>query len=180
VKAHEELEQMTLNPATYSTRSLSLLMIALFAGTALWLFAPSGFGVSGSGSGNGGDASNASAALPSSVKVDGTVQVESHDNIVTRIVVPLSLRGSDSIAISNDAKLRAETAMSDTAAAAVPATFSIKWLDGNGDSMLDAGEHAVLTVDLPAVSTIHPGNPLDLVLKSAEGATLTIENVLGN
>ena len=168
---------MALNPATYSTRSLSLLMFALFAGAALWLFAPSGLGFSGSGSGNGG---SASPALPSSVKVDGTVQVESHDNIVTRLVVPLSLRGSEGIAITNDAKLRAETAMSNTAAAAVPATFTVAWLDGNGDSILDAGEHAILTVDLPAVSTIHPGNPLDLVLKSADGATLTIENVLGN
>ncbi len=170
---------MALNPATYSTRSLSLLMFAAFVGAALWLFAPAGFGFSGSGTGSGSDG-NAGAALPSSLKVDGVVQVESHDDIVTRLVVPLSLRGSQGITLSNDAKLRAETAMSETAAAAVPATFTVVWLDGNGDSILDAGEHAVLTVDLPAVSTVHPGNPLNLVLKSTDGSTLTIEDVLGS
>ncbi len=168
---------MVLNPATHSTRSISLLMFAAFAGVALWLFAPVGLGGSGSGSssGNGG---SASAALPSSLKVDGAVQVESRDNIVTRLVVPLALRGSQSINLDGG-KLRAETAMSDTAAAAVPATYSVTWLDGNGDRMLDAGEHALLTVNLPAVSTVHPGNPLNLVVTAADGSKLTIENVIG-
>lgn len=168
---------MVLNPATYATRSISLLMFAAFAGVALWMFAPVGLGGSGSGSssGNGG---SASAALPSSLKVDGAVQVESHDNIVTRLVVPLALRGSQSINLDGG-KLRAETAMSDTAAAAVPATYSVTWLDGNGDRLLDAGEHALLTVNLPAVSTVHPGNPLNLVVTAADGSKLTIENVIG-
>jgi hypothetical protein len=156
-----------------------MLMFAAFAGIALWLFAPTLGGGSGfsSGNGNGG---NANAGLPSSLKVDGAVQVETHDNIVTRLVVPLAVRGSHGIALTDDSgKLRAETAMADTASAAVPATYTLTWLDGNGDRVLDPGEHALLTVDLPAVSTVHPGNPLNLVIKPADGSTLVIEDVLG-
>ena len=70
--------------------------------------------------------------------------------------------------------------MADTASAAVPATYTLAWLDGNGDRILDPGEHALLTVDLPAVSTVHPNNPLNLVLKPADGSTLVIEDVLSN
>lgn len=169
---------MALNPATYSTRSLSILMFAAFAGAALWLFAPLSGGGSGSG---GGSSSGANASLPSSLKVDGTVQVESHNNIVTRLVVPLAVRGAQGIALADDSgNLRAETAMADTASAAVPATYTLAWLDGNGDRILDPGEHALLTVDLPAVSTVHPDNPLNLVLKPADGSTLFIEDVLSN
>ena len=53
------MEQMVLNPATYSTRSISFLMLAAFAGVALWLFAPIGLGGSGSGSSSSGSASAA-------------------------------------------------------------------------------------------------------------------------
>ncbi len=170
---------MTLNPATHSTRTLSLLMLAALAGIGLWIFAPwaqnSG---SGSGSGDGGSA-NANAALPPSIHVDGSVQIESHDNVVTRLVVPLAVRGDSAIALGDGLKLWAETAMAETASAAVPATYTLAWLDGNGDQNLDPGEHAVLTVSLPPVSTIHPNNPLRLVLKTADGGTLAIENVLG-
>jgi hypothetical protein len=173
VKAHKELELMALNPATYSTRSLSLLMFAAFAGVAIWLFAPYGFGAAG----NGGSG-DASAALPSSLKVDGPVQVETHENVVTHLVVPLAVRGTKGLTLDGSAKLRAETAMSDTASAAVPATYALSWLDGNGDDILDPGEHAILTVDLPATSTIHPGNPLNLVITAADGSALVIEDVL--
>ncbi len=167
---------MALNSATYSTRSISILMLAAFAGAAIWLFAPLGQG-GGSGSGGGG---NAEAGLPPSLKVDGAVQVDSHDNIVTRLVVPLAVRGTSGIALTDDSgKLRAETFMAETASAAVPATYTLTWLDGNGDHILDPGEHALLTVDLPAVSTIHPNNPLNLVIKPAEGSPLVIEDVLG-
>jgi hypothetical protein len=166
---------MTLNPTTYSTRPVSLLMLAAFAGFALWLFAPWGGGA-GTGSGDGG---SASAALPSSLKVDGAVQVESHDNVVTRLIVPLAVRGEQGIALSGqDSRIQAETAMSDTASASVPATFSVRFIDGNGDQVLDPGEHAVLTVDLPSKSSVHPGNPLSLVIYPANGGRLTIEDVL--
>ena len=78
--------------------------------------------------------------------------MQSHDGIVTRLVVPLALRGDQGISLDeHNATLRAETAMSDTATAAVPATYSVKWLDGNGDQILDPGEHALMTVDLPQV-----------------------------
>lgn len=169
---------MALNPATYSTRSISLVMLAAFAGVALWMFAP--WGGQGGGSNSGGGM-GASAGLPPSLKVDGQTQVDSHAGVVTRLVVPLAVRGESGIALSDDkGGMRAETAMSDTASAAVPATYSVKWLDGNGDQILDPGEHAVLTVDLPSVSTIHPENPLRLVLRTPGGATLIIEDVLGN
>lgn len=168
---------MALNPATYSTRSISLLMLAAFGGMSLWLFAPWGGG-HGTGSG-GGNTSGANAALPPSIRVDGAVQVESHDNTVTRLVVHLAVRGDESIAIGSDqGGLRAETSMSDTASAAVPARYAISWLDGNGDQNLDPGEHAVLTVDLPDHTTVHPNNPLRLVLRTPDGATLAIEDVL--
>lgn len=169
---------MTFNPATYSTRSVSLVMLAGFAAMALWLFAPWGGG-QGAGTG-GGD--NTSAALPPSIKLDGQVQVESHNNVVTRLVVPLTVRGDEGILLTDDTgNMRAETLMSDTAAAAVPAHYSITWTGGNGDHVLDPGEQAVLTVTLPPTSSVHPGNPLDLVIyPAAGGGTLRIENVLGN
>ena len=166
---------MILSRPLYSTRSLSLIVLVAFAGASLWFFAP----WAGSNAGDGSASpSNDGAALPSSLKIDGSVQVESHDDIVTRLVVPLFVRGDEGIALSDDFRLHAETAMADTAVAAVPATYSVRWLDGNGDRVLDVGEHALLTVDLPAVSTVHPGNPLRLVLRTPGGATLAIEDVL--
>ncbi|HYM16764.1 MAG TPA: hypothetical protein VEZ14_14525 [Dehalococcoidia bacterium] len=168
---------MTLNPATYSTRSVSMVMLAVFAATALWLFAPWGGG-HGAGSGGG----NAGAALPPSLKLDGQVQVQTQGNVVTRLVVPLTVRGTQGILLTDDSgNMRAETLMSATAAAAVPAHYTVTWLNGNGDHVLDPGERAILTVDLPAHSSVHPGNPLDLVIyPAAGGGTLKIENVLGN
>jgi hypothetical protein len=169
---------MALNPATYSTRSISLIMLAAFAGVALWLFAP--WGGQGGGSGSDGG-TNAQAGLPPSVKVDGQAQAESHNGVVTRLVVPLAVRGDSGIALNDDTGgMRAETAMSDSASAAVPVACDLKWLDGNGDHVLDPGEHAVLTVDLPSASTVHPENPLRLVLRTPSGGTLVIEGVLGN
>ncbi len=170
--------QMTFNPATYSTRSISLVMLAGFAAMALWLFAPWG---GGQGAGTGGGDS-AGAALPPSIKLDGQVQVESQDNVVTRLVVPLTVRGDEGILLTDDTgNMRAETLMSDTAAAAVPAHYSIAWTNGNGDHVLDPGEQAVLTVTLPPNTSVHPDNPLDLVIyPAAGGGTLRIENVLGN
>src|SRR4051812_34630070 len=101
---------MALNASMYSTRTLSLLMLAAFAGVAIWLFAPMGSsGGSGSSDGNGG---NANGSLPSSLKDDGAVQVDSHDNVVTRLVVPLAVRGDTGIALPDDhGDLHAVTAM---------------------------------------------------------------------
>ena len=42
---------MALSPTTYSTRSISLVMLAAFAGLGLWLFAPFGQTTGGSSSG---------------------------------------------------------------------------------------------------------------------------------
>jgi hypothetical protein len=165
---------MALQHRTYSTRTLSLLMLAAFGGLALWLFTPWHPGTQSS---NGG--ADANAALPPSLRVDGAVQVESANNVVTRLVVPLAVRGDEGIALAdNSGRMHAETSMSDTASAAVPATYSVSWLDGNGDQILDPGEQALVTVDLPSASSVHPGNSLRLVLRPAGGGTLVIEDVL--
>ena len=163
---------MTLHPAgQFSTRALSMLMLAAFAGVALWLFVP--WDRAGSGWGAGGD-----AALPPSLRVDGDIQVETIDGSVTRLVIPVSLRGQQGIALTEGANVRAETLLGEGAAAAVPATASVTWLDGNNDRMLDSDEHALLTVNLPAGSSVHPANPLRLVVQPGTTAALVIENVL--
>ena len=162
---------MTLNPAASSTRAISLLMLAAFGGLALWLFLP-WRGVASDGVSRGN--------LPPSLRVSGELLVGSNDDVVTRLVVPLSLRGDEGILLTEDlGALRAETVLSESAAAAVPATFTLNWLDGNGDNILDPGEHVELVVTLPERSSVHPGNPLRLVLKPVEGAALVIEDVLG-
>jgi len=88
------------------------------------------------------------------------------------------VRGDQSIDLGGEFDLRAETVMDLGASAAVPATYSIEWLGGNGDNVLDPGEQAVMTVELPAPSSVHPHNPLRLVLKPAQGVNLVIEDVL--
>lgn len=165
---------MTLTRSTYSTRTLSFLMVAAFAGAALWLFAPWGGG-SGPGAGNG---RNAGAALPPSVQVDGPVQSETHGDVVTRVIIPLTLRGDQPVSLGDGTRVHAETVLAESASAAVPATYSVAWSDGNGDSVLDPGEHATLTVDLPDPSSVHPANPLSIVIRTPDGARLTIEDVL--
>jgi hypothetical protein len=112
--------------------------------------------------------------------VAGPVQVESADNVVTRLVVPLSVRGDVGIALTDETgAIRAETELAATAAAAVPATYTLTWQDGNGDDVLDPGETALLTVDLPPRSSVHPDNPLRLVLHTPDHGSLAIEDVLG-
>jgi hypothetical protein len=162
---------MTLNPAAPSTRAISLLMLAAFGGLALWLFLP-WRGVASDGVSRGD--------LPPSLRVSGEVLVESNDDVVTRLVVPLTVRGDEGIALSEDlGALRAETALSESAAAAVPATFTLDWLNGNDDGVLDPGEQVEMIVLLPERTSIHPGNPLRLVLKPVDGVPLIIEDVLG-
>jgi len=163
---------MALTPALHGTRALSTLMIAAFAGLALWMFAPA------IGSSFGGGDGPVNATFPASLKVDGEAQVTSQDDVVTRLIVPLAVRGDEGIDLGRDFDLRAETVMDLGASAAVPATYSIEWLGGNGDSVLDPGEKAAMTVELPAPSSVHPDNPLRLVLKPAQGVNLIIEDVL--
>lgn len=167
------MKKMTIRPAaTYSTRTLSLLMTAAFAGVALWLFVPWSGGTAGLIGGSG------TAALPPSLRVDGAVSVTSNENIVTGLDVPLAVRGEERVLIPVEARLRAETSLSESASAAVPAAWTITWRNGNGDRFMDPGERAVLTVTLPSWSSVHPGNELDLVLRTSESVALTIENVL--
>src|SRR3990172_3212360 len=161
---------MALNPATYSTRSISLIALAAFAGLALWLFEPWSLG----GSPNG---ESSPQQLPSMLRLDGGIQVETTGDVVTRLVVPIAVRGDQGIDLASG-RLRAETALAETALAAVPATYSVEWENGNGDQILDPGESALMTVDLPQRSSVHPDNPLDLVFVPDAGPTLIIEDVL--
>jgi len=163
---------MALNAPAYSTRPISLIMLAAFAALAVWLFSPLGQqGGAPSGS------ESAPSQLPSMLRLDGEPQVETRDGQVTRLVVPISLRGDESIDLSSG-KLRAETEFSDTAIAAVPTTFAIEWPSGNGDHLLDPGETALLTIDIPSKSNVTPENPLRLVYTPDSGPTLIIEDVL--
>jgi hypothetical protein len=98
--------------------------------------------------------------------------------MVTRLIVPLSVRGDEGIDLGGTFELRAETVMGLGATAAVPASYGIEWTGGNDDLVLDPGETAIMTVDLPTPSTVHPENPLRLVLKPEHGVNLTIEDVL--
>src|SRR5512146_1078882 len=112
VKAPRGTRRMLANPAQFSTRPVSMLMLAAFGGLALWLFTP----LSDLGSSSG-----AGAQLPPSLRVAGPVQVESADNVVTRLVVPLGVRGDVGIALTDESgAIRAETELAVTAAAAVP------------------------------------------------------------
>ena len=165
---------MALNQTTYSTRPLSLLFLAAFAGVALWLFAPS---FAGGGSAPGGTES-APSLLPSMLTRSGSVVVETTGDSITRIIVPVSLRGDDPIDLTGG-KLHAETALAATALAAVPATYSIGWQSGDGDEVLEPGEVALLSAELPDNNNITAENPLRLVFKSAGGPSLVIEDVLG-
>ncbi len=162
---------MALSNSSYSTRSISLVMFASLAGLGLWLFAPFGLG----GSLGGGE--SAPSQLPALIQVDGPVVTEANGDDLVGLVVPISVRGNDSIDLAG-AKLRAETALAETALAAVPAGFDIEWTAGNSDLVLDPGEQAVLNVELPANSSVRTDNPLDLVFVPVGGPTLIIEDVL--
>lgn len=165
---------MALNHATYTTRPVSFVLLAALAGFALWLFVPA---LVGGGSSPGGTES-APSQLPSMLARDGDVTVETTDGHVTRIVVPVALRGDDPIDLA-DGTMRAETALAETALAAVPATYSVAWPADNGDTLLEPGETALLKVDLPANNNIDAANPLDLVLTLEAGPRLVIQDVLG-
>jgi hypothetical protein len=163
-----------MNPALHPTRSISLILLAALAGAALWLLAPwERGGGGGSSSGNDG----ASAGLPSMLKVNGDIQVETQGDVVTKLVLPVIVRGNESIDLSG-ASLRAETALAATALAVVPATYTLDWQFGNGDELLDPGEQLYVTVELPERSSIHPDNPLRLVFTVDAGPALVLEDVL--
>jgi hypothetical protein len=162
---------MPTHPVQLSTRPVSLLLVAAFAALALYMFQPWSHVRSASPN----DASD--AGVPSTLQTDGKAQATAQGGIVRTLVVPIALHGQDAISLDG-AVLRAETEMSPTAAAAVPASYSLRWLDGNGDRVIDPGEHVVLTANLPDKTSVYPQNPLALVFRTADGGTLRIENVL--
>lgn len=167
---------MVTHPANYSTRSLTLVMLAAIAGIGLWLLAPLSFG---DGAGTDSSDGGSGLGLPASLKVDGPVTSEEIDGSVSRIVVPLTVRGDEGIVLAADGKTRVETFMAESASAAVPAEYSIEWAAGdNGDNVLDPGEKAILTVDLPTPSSVTTDNPARVVIRTAGGESLIIEDVL--
>jgi hypothetical protein len=161
---------MTMHRPHFSTRPVSLVLIAALAGFALWSFRPWSGGLPG-GSGT------SDAAVPPALQLDGQAQAEVQDGIVRHLVVPVTLTNGEHLSLDG-AVLHAETSMSPTAAAAVPATYSVQFLDGNGDSTIDAGEHAQLIVDLPDKTSVYPQNPLDLVFRLPDSTTVGIADVL--
>jgi hypothetical protein len=94
---------------------------------------------------------------------------------VTRLVVPLTVRGDDGIVLTEGRRLHASTHMSESASAAVPATYRVEWPASDGDEILEPGERAIVTVDLPSPSSVHAGNPLDLIIRPIDGVALTVE-----
>ena len=160
---------MILNPAArFPVGHLFLALAAAFAALGVWAFAPSGGDTSWGGT-------DGAASLPPSLAVDGEVAVSTSGDSVTQLIVPLTVRGEDGITLTEGNRLHASTFMSESAAAAVPATYSVEWTNGNGDEILDPGEQAVLTVDLPSPSSVHPSNPLDLIIRPVEGVALTVQ-----
>lgn len=153
-----------------SIRTLWLVAIAGMTALSLWLLLP----------GNGGSpwSDDGIASLPPSFKVDGTVRSSSSNGAVVRLEVPLALRGTDAIRLTEGGRIHAVTYMADTASAAIPATYTLSWINGNGDEFLDPGERALLVVDLPEGSLLTAENPAKLVIKPVDAAPLTIEGVL--
>jgi hypothetical protein len=157
-------------PSALTLRPLWIVVAAAMLGMTLWLYSPAASGLLGGGASD--------ASLPSSLQVNGEVEVVADGGMVSRLIVPLAVRGNEPILLTEGRRLHASTFMSDTAAAAVPARYSLSWLDGNGDEFLDPGEHAVLTVDLPVPSPVRPENPMELIIRPVEGVPLVIHDVL--
>lgn len=152
------------------TRAFLVLVAVAIAGMALWLYAPADTNWLGSSDGG--------ASSVSALEVDGTVDVVSENGMVSRLMVPLSVSGDERILLTEGRRLHASTFMSETAAAAVPAKYTLAWLDGNGDEFLDPGEHAVLSVDLPVPSPVRAENPMELIIRPVDGLPLVIRDVL--
>jgi hypothetical protein len=166
-------EDMPTYPASAvpSFRTLWLIAIAAMTALALWLLLP--------GDGTPSLPVDGNASLPPSLRVDGTVaSTTAVDGSVVRIEVPLALRGDDAIRLTDDGRIHAVTFMAETASAAVPASYTLTWATGDGDQLLEAGERALLTVDLPEGSLITAANPAKLVIRPLDGPSLTIEDVL--
>jgi hypothetical protein len=160
---------VTQRPA-HSTRAVSTVIVIAFAGIAAWLFTPWG---EDSWLGSGG------AQPAPSLVVSGRVVADVNDEgVVTRLAVPVGVRGDDPIRLTQDGRMRAETFMSETAAAAVPARYSVEWNEGNGDELLGPGERATVFVDLPKHTSVRLENPLMLVIRPLDGPALVIRDVL--
>ena len=159
---------MAFNPASpLTTRNLGLALVAALVAFSFWKLAPSGE--------SGWTGTDSAASLPPSLAVDGEVAATTSGDFVTRLVVPLTVRGEDGILLTEGRRLHASTHMSESASAAVPAIYSVACPSGDGDEVLEPGERAVVTVDLPAPSSVHPGNPLELIIRPIDGVALTVQ-----
>jgi hypothetical protein len=158
-------------PAAYSTRAVSAVLIAAFALIGVWMLLP--------GNWDPGRPASGGAADNPSLKVDGTVSVETDGaGVVVGLRVPLAVRGDDGLRLMEGGRMRAETYMSESASAAVPATYRLEWPNGDGDELLEPGERAMLVVGLPANTPVRADNPMNIVIRPADGPPLLIEDVL--
>src|SRR5437588_481127 len=107
---------MVSQPHLLMPRPLSLAVLAALLTVGLWLFVPWGR-IHSSFSSSGGSDNNVAAAP--ALKADGPPQIESQDNVVRRLVVPISVSGSAVRLPERDGTLRAETSLSESAAATV-------------------------------------------------------------
>jgi hypothetical protein len=157
--------KMTLHPAHHPARIAFMLLFAAFAAILVWMFLP------------GGD-SNWTPPRRAAAFAARRWGCECATADTSKLDVPLAVRGEDGIRLMDDGKVHASTVMGEGASSVVPAVYAVTWLDGNGDETLDPGEHAILHVELAPNTTVHPGNPLDLIVRPVDSAPLTIEGVL--
>jgi hypothetical protein len=163
---------MAMSSPTLRIRTLTFIAAAMLAGVALWLAAP--WGSAGSNSTGGGHV----AITYGSMDVSGPVQVETVAGSVVRLVVPVTVGEGDAMELgSASGALHAETALADTAAAAVPGTYTLEWLSGE-PLTLSPGDSLLITAELPEGSNVFPDNPARLVLRPASDVRIVVPDVL--
>jgi hypothetical protein len=99
--------------------------------------------------------------------------------VVVRLVVPFTVLGDqNNITLPEESgMLRVAVAWSDTASAVMPASYTLKWLDGHSGRVLAPGSHAELIVELPTSPAIRREHSVDISLRAASGELLVIKNV---
>lgn len=122
---------------------------------------------------------NAHASAGSFLKIQGEVRAETQNNAISRLVVPLAVRGDqNNIALPGESgTLSVEVAWSETASAVIPATYTLRRLEADRTALFSPGEQAELTIELPATPPIRPEHSVDLVIRTANGERLVIQDV---
>lgn len=115
-----------------------------------------------------------------SMELSGAVVATSDGTEVTDLVLNVTLAAGGSAVNWDPSATTNRTIVSyiDDSLTINDLTYTSTDITGDGDSLLEPGESALLTVDLPANNNVDPANPLDLVLRLAAGPSLVIEDVL--